>query len=147
MKHQLVDLFRWQNHNLQKQSGLLGSCFFVHLLYMLDFKLMMKWNVSTLNSRINVLEENLSNLINELAGTNVILVILTNLVNVEFNGLTHNWFRPCTANTYTHSTAFVQSKDCNASRITAIDRALSLTVIYYSWTTANVQLISTVIAK
>ena len=50
----------------------------------------MKCNVSTLNSQINVLEENLSNLVNEFAGMNVIVVILTNLVNFEFNALTHN---------------------------------------------------------
>ena len=53
----------------------------------------------------------------------------------------------CTANYYSHSTAFVQSKDCNANLITAIDSALSLTVIHYSQTTANVQLMTALIAK
>ena len=52
-----------------------------------------------------------------------------------------------TANYYSHSTAFVQSKDCNANLITAIDSALSLTVIHYSQTTANVQLMTALIAK
>ena len=52
-----------------------------------------------------------------------------------------------TANYYSHSTAFVQSKDCNANLITAIDSALSLTVMHYSQTTANVQLITALIAK
>ena len=54
---------------------------------------------------------------------------------------------PYTANYYSHSTAFVQSKDCNANLITAIDSALSLTVIHYSQTTANVQLMTALIAK
>ena len=52
-----------------------------------------------------------------------------------------------TANYCSHSTAFVQSKDCNANLITAIDSALSLTVIHYSQTTANVQLMTALIAK
>ena len=52
-----------------------------------------------------------------------------------------------TANRYSHSTAFVQSKDFNANLITAIDSALSLTVIHYSQTTANVQLMTALIAK
>ena len=57
------------------------------------------------------------------------------------------WQNPYTANYYSHSTAFVQSKDCNANLITAIDSALSLTVIHYSQTTANVQLMTALIAK
>ena len=59
------------------------------------------------------------------------------------------WQHPLsyTANYYSHSTAFVQSKDCNANLITAIDSALSLTVIHYSQTTANVQLMTALIAK
>ena len=55
------------------------------------------------------------------------------------------WFY--NANKCSHSTAFVQSKDCNESLITAIDSALSLTVIHYSQTTANVQLMTALIAK
>ena len=43
--------------------------------------------------------------------------------------------------------SFVQSKDCNANLITAIDSALSLTVIHYSQTTANVQLMTALIPK
>ena len=52
-----------------------------------------------------------------------------------------------TANEYSQSTAFVQSKDCNANLITVIDSALSLTVIHYSQTTANVQLMTALITK
>ena len=52
-----------------------------------------------------------------------------------------------TANRYSHSTAFIQSEDCNANLITAIDSALSLTVIYYSQATAIVQLMTALIPK
>lgn len=52
-----------------------------------------------------------------------------------------------TANKYSQCTAFVQSKGCNENLITAIDSALSLTVIHYSQTTANVQLMTALIAK
>ena len=61
-----------------------------------------------------------------------------------------NTVKPCgrhTANRYSHSTAFVQSKGCNANLITAIDSALSLTVLYYSQATASLQLITTLIAE
>ena len=52
-----------------------------------------------------------------------------------------------TANRYSHSTAFVQSKDCNANLITAIDSTLSLTVIYYSQATVIVQLMNALTPK
>ena len=65
------------------------------------------------------------------------------LIAVQVN----SWILQYTANYYSHSTAFVQSKDCNANLITAIDSALSLTVIHYSQTTANVQLMTALIAK
>ena len=52
-----------------------------------------------------------------------------------------------TANRYSHSTAFVQSKDCNANLITAIDSTLSLTAIYNSQATAIGQLMTALIPK
>ena len=52
-----------------------------------------------------------------------------------------------TANKYSQCTAFVQSKGCNGNMITAIDSALSLTVIYYSQATANVQLMTAEVPK
>ena len=69
------------------------------------------------------------------------------LQSVELQGCIVPQLKAYTANYYSHSTAFVQSKDCNANLITAIDSALSLTVIHYSQTTANVQLMTALIAK
>ena len=52
-----------------------------------------------------------------------------------------------TVNEYNRSTAFVLSDDRNENLITAIDSALSLTVIYYSQATAIVQLMTALTPK
>ena len=52
-----------------------------------------------------------------------------------------------TANIYCHPAAKLPPEGCIVLWITAIDSALSLTVIHYSQTTANVQLMTALIAK